>query len=190
VADAGRGHTVCALDCWPCHLGWWMANTWQWQVFATLTHRDPEEIGSSFTHLGVGGAERQLIRWWDHSVRPRAPGAFAWFQMEAHKARPTPHWHGLVGGVPSDLQRSDLWAEWFNAPRGGMARIEPVRDADGVALYVAKYVTKDMGKPWFLGNLRDARRLPSDLLPAGKENDDRRSHLYNSITTHEVGGHA
>jgi len=167
-----------------------MANTWRWQVFATLTHRDPEDVGSPFTHLGVGGAERQLIRWWDHSVRPRAPGAFAWFQMEAHKARSTPHWHGLVGGVPSDLQRSDLWAEWFDAPRGGMARIEPVRDADGVALYVAKYVTKDLGKPWFLGNLRDARRLPAGLLPAGKESDDRRSHLYNSITTDEVGGHA
>ena len=65
-----------------------------------------------------------------------------------------------------------------------------VRDADGVALYVAKYVTKDLGKPWFLGNLRDARRLPTGLLPAGKENDDRRSHLYNSITTDEVGGDA
>ncbi len=167
-----------------------MAHTWRWQVFATLTHRDPEGPGSTFTHVGVGGAERQLLRWWDKSVRPRAPGAFAWFQMEAHKARPTPHWHGLLGGLPSDLRRSDIWSEWFNAHRGGQARIEPIADVDGVALYVAKYVTKDRGKPWFLGNLRDARRLPSGLLPAGKDDDDRRSDLYKWITTDEVGGHA
>ena len=67
-------------------------------------------------------------------------------------------------------------------------------DSQGYGAYwftfLAKYVTKDLGKPWFLGNLRDARRLPTGLLPAGKENDDRRSHLYNSITTDEVGGHA
>ena len=167
-----------------------MANTWPWQIFATLTHRDPEDSQGTFTHLGIGGAERQLIRWWDRSLRPRAPGAFAWFQMEAHKARRTPHWHGLIGGLPSDLQRTDIWSEWFHARRGGMARIEPVRDTNGVALYVAKYVTKDMGKPWLLGNLRDARRLTHGLLPAGKDEDARRSDLYNWITTDEVGGHA
>src|SRR5439155_27225122 len=102
-----------------------MANTWQWQVFATLTHRDPEELRGSYTHVGVGGAERQLVRRWDRYIRPRATGAFAWFQMEAPKARPTPHWHGLIGGLPSDLQRSDIWSEWFKAPRGGLARLEP-----------------------------------------------------------------
>jgi hypothetical protein len=34
------------------------------------------------------------------------------------------------------------------------------------------------------------RRLSRGLLPAGKDEDDRRSHLNNSITTDEVGGHA
>lgn len=37
---------------------------------------------------------------------------------------------------------------------------------------------------------RAVRRLRYGLLPAGKDEDDRRSHLNNSITTDEVGGHA
>lgn len=37
---------------------------------------------------------------------------------------------------------------------------------------------------------RAVRRLRDGLLPAGKDEDDRRSHLKNSITTDEVGGHA
>lgn len=154
---------------------------------AGLRDTDPPRSRGTFTHVGVGGAERQLIRWWDRSVRPRAPGAFGWFQMEAHRARPTPHWHGLIGGLPPDLQRSDIWSEWFHAARGGLARIEPIRDANGVALYVAKYVTKDMGKPWFLGNLRDAHRLRPGLLPAGEDEDDRRSHLKHTIAANAVG---
>lgn len=37
---------------------------------------------------------------------------------------------------------------------------------------------------------RPVRRLQDGLLPAGKDDDDRRSHLNNTITTDEVGGHA
>ena len=41
-----------------------------------------------------------------------------------------------------------------------------------------------------LGNLRDARRLGRGLLPAGEDDDDRRSNLNKSIAANEVGGHA
>lgn len=40
------------------------------------------------------------------------------------------------------------------------------------------------------GTTRRMNRLPYGLLPAGEDEDDRRTHLYNETATNEVGGYA
>jgi len=84
-------------------LGRWMADTWQWDAFVTLTFRDPpptpENAARGYTRIGARGGENALLDWLHKSVVPRAPGAFWWFVEEHHQFRSTPHFHGLLGGV-------------------------------------------------------------------------------------------
>jgi hypothetical protein len=156
--------------------GRWIAETWDWSVFATLTFRDVVAQRSrsqptktrrgrpllpnipGWTRLGVRGAEKQLRHWVHDELRPRAPGAFCWFAMESKRNGTSPHFHGLIGGIPDDLRRDELWRAWFE--RNGIARVEPIESAIAVPTYVAKYVLKDQGhggKLYTFG-LEDARR--------------------------------
>jgi hypothetical protein len=148
--------------------GVWLAARAPWQLFVTLTLGDRAfgQRSAGATHIGVAGAERFLRGWFRNSVRSRSYAygttAYAVFAMEAHSWRSTPHFHGLVGGVPrwmeydvaaahamKDYGRSFIWAEWDRAH--GMARMERVRESVSVAGYVSKYVTKGAGKLYAFG---------------------------------------
>lgn len=159
--------------------GEWLAGRAPWQLFVTLTVKDLEYDGgknvslSGFTHVGVAGSERFLRSWFRNSVRTRAASsglrAYGAFALEQHRDRVTPHFHGLLGGLPSWLvtdtavgratggtQGGFLWRDWFRDH--GRARIEPIRGvvgdghvAAGAARYAAKYMTKDSGKFYALG---------------------------------------
>ena len=150
--------------------GEWLGNRAPWQLFATLTVKDlPGYV------VGVSGAERFLRDWFANSIRTRtrstsgASTAYAAFALEQHRDRVSPHFHGLVGGLPEwmvndvglglatrDRSRSYLWREWY--AEHGRARLEPIQGvvgdsnaAVGCARYASKYMLKDMGKLYAFG---------------------------------------
>jgi hypothetical protein len=145
-------------------LGKWMAATWRWDAFVTLTFRDPaptaENAARGYSCVGSRGGEKALLRWLHESVVPRAPGAYWWFVEEHHRYRSTPHFHGLLGGVQS-LRREEVWRAWFMD--WGMARVEPISDSEAVATYCAKYIHKGTGRMWTSRGLRASARNVQDF---------------------------
>lgn len=160
------GNTVAPPLAYPANAsdyGDWIAGNWRWQLFATLTFRDPVESGTH-TAIGFRHAERELGKWWKSSIRERSQTAYAFFSMEPHRDRSTPHFHGLLGGLPPYLVRDAmlgrfghdpaqdyLWREWFESR--GIARIDVVDSVVPAAHYVAKYMLKGSGKLYAFGSL-------------------------------------
>lgn len=144
-------------------LGRWLANRWSWDAFATLTFRDPPptnyNLARRYTAVGRQYAEHALRRWLRDMVRSQAPGARWWFVEEPHRGRSTPHLHGLLGGI-RHTDWSLMWEAWWR--RCGLARIEPVRRADAVAVYVAKYVNKGDGRIWMGGLMPTSPWFPGE----------------------------
>lgn len=128
-------------------LGTWIAETWVWQLFFTVTLKDHETGYRAGTPVGVRKAELLLDRWLKGSVATRGPAPYWWAAMESHRWRSTPHFHGLIGGLDPGTLRSAMWADWRASDElAGRAQIVPVRDEVGAAVYVAKYINKGLGK--------------------------------------------
>lgn len=181
MGNYNSGNTALALSPYPAKAadyGVWMAKNWDWQLFVTLTFRDPEPLlrrRITNPNVGIGKAEGELKRWWKASIRERAHKSFGMFTMEPHADRLTPHFHGLIGGLPPGVVRDALWGrisrdpsaeylwrEWF--VDRGRAKIEPVDSATPAAVYVAKYMLKGLGKLYALGSLGDGYRPDVDLM--------------------------
>lgn len=154
--------------------GAWLAGAKRWQVFFTGTTRDltfTRRGETGFTAPGTGTVERMIKRYWRDSIRTRshtAAGAFA-FEYKRESRGVTPHVHGVISGLPWDVMRdlalsrinhsasardgSDyLWREWYQERFGGHARVDVIEDVARVSGYVAKYITKDLGKMYLLGD--------------------------------------
>lgn len=161
----GQTYTAAALE-----LGKWLSSEWSWQMFATLDFANVDDVrrkkgarnvdramrsrlGSvDWSAVGISAAETQLNYWLERSVLPRAPHAYWWFAIEAHKFRTTPHFHGLLGGVRG-TEWSEMWEDWYNGC--GSGRLVPIRNSDAVGVYVAKYVNKGIGKVYTSPGLAD-----------------------------------
>lgn len=161
----GQTYTTAALE-----MGKWIAREWRWDMFATLDFalvsdirkkkgaRDVDRamrsrLGSvDWSAVGISAAETQLSYWLERSVTSRAPHAYWWFAIEAHKFRTTPHFHGLIGGVRGAEWR-DMWEDWYEGC--GSGRLVPIRNNDAAAVYVAKYVNKGIGKVYTSPGLED-----------------------------------
>lgn len=128
---------------------------YSWTYFVTLTFRrrcDPNSaLTKSLRFLKESGAIRVA--------------AF----IEPHQSG-DPHMHGLVWygdalpGLASagQIASTTLCDLWFARPAGGLARASVVRNAQGAAHYVAKYVTKCTDKrefPWTLWGPAHAWRI-------------------------------
>tara|TARA_Y100000310_G_C20609430_1_gene777232 strand:+ start:877 stop:1116 length:240 start_codon:yes stop_codon:yes gene_type:complete len=61
------------------------------------------------------------------------------------------HLHSLVGGEGAGNIKA-AWADWFNNPYGGRARIELYNPEKGASFYISKYVTKTLGEWEVLGS--------------------------------------
>jgi hypothetical protein len=109
------------------------------------------------TYYGVSHTERLLQLWAAGAIESR--GGYWWAALENHRARPTPHVHGIAGGFNDDPMRIALWNEWRSLGLGaGRAEIVPIRNAAGVATYVGKYVNKGLGKIYTGGELELRKR--------------------------------
>lgn len=148
-------------------LGLWMAETWHWSIFFTLTVRDHSTGYRAGLPRGVHASEKLLAAWTAGSVEAR--GGYWWAAMESHRWRSTPHFHGLAGGFYEDPSRIAMWAEWRALTWEGLdadgrpicarAQLVPVRDAGAVGVYVAKYVSKGLGKIYTGGELVSRKKV-------------------------------
>jgi hypothetical protein len=148
-------------------LGTWIAETWDWSLFWTLTVRDHYEGHRAGLPRGVTASEKLLMAWAVGSIESR--GGYWWAGMESHAGRSTPHFHGLAGGFYEAPSRTAMWAEyraltWEGVDENGRAvsarcQVVPIKDAAGVSIYVAKYVNKGLGKLYTGGKLEDRKRL-------------------------------
>jgi hypothetical protein len=68
-----------------------------------------------------------------------APDLSCFYAVEQNPSRDGHHVHALIGNT-RELRRKAIWRAWFE--RYGRNRIEPIRSADDVAGYCAKYVCK------------------------------------------------
>lgn len=150
-------------------LGLWIADTWEWSIFFTLTVLDHQSGHRAGLPRGVTASERLLTQWAKGSIEGR--GGYWWAGMESHANRVTPHFHGLAGGFTEVPSRTAMWAEWRALTWEGIdpetgraiaarAQVVPINDATGVAVYVAKYVNKGLGKVYTGGELEHRKREP------------------------------
>lgn len=91
-------------------LGVWLAETWEWSIFFTLTVADHMSGPRKGLPRGVGASERLLLRWTWGSIVQR--GGYWIAAMEMHAFRVTPHFHGLAGGFDEEPSRVAMWREY------------------------------------------------------------------------------
>ena len=114
-------------------MGDWVDGLAKWQCVAHLTFRweasvwSCERVYKKFMRAGRPGLPS--MHWVSH-----------FYALEHNPSRDGFHVHALWCDC-LHLQRSEVWRNWFH--RYGRNRIEPVRNKDDVADYVAKYVTKE-----------------------------------------------
>ena len=149
-------------------LGLWIAETWSWSIFFTLTVLDHQTGYRAGLPRGVAASERLLTQWATGSIEGR--GGYWWAGIESHANRVTPHFHGLAGGFTEEPSRTAMWGEWRaltwegTDPETGRAiaaraQIVPIEDATGVAVYVAKYINKGLGKFYTGGELERRKSI-------------------------------
>ena len=148
-------------------MGLWIAETWEWSIFFTLTVLDHQRGYRAGQPRGVSASERLLTQWAKGSIEGR--GGYWWAGIESHANRVTPHFHGLAGGFNEEPSRIAMWNEWRaltwegTDPESGRAiaaraQVVPIDDATGVAVYVAKYINKGLGKFYIGGELEKRKR--------------------------------
>lgn len=152
-------------------LGVWLAETWQWSLFFTLTVADHLSGPRKGLPRGVTASERLLLRWAWGSIESR--GGYWIASMETHAFRVTPHFHGLAGGFDEEPSRVAMWREYRELTYEGTdaegrelaarAQVVPIVDRVRSAIYVAKYVCKSEGKIYTGGELDHRKASNSGL---------------------------
>jgi hypothetical protein len=143
--------------------GRWLDDIADWEWYATLTFRDPEnprypgwtKIGWKFAH--------NALRSFNHALVMELPGINAiWVSVMEVQRRGVPHWHMLIANVSS--QRRMFWVDWW-FEHYGIARILPYDPELGARYYLGKYLTKEIADIQFSPLLRG--RLPKLVSASG-----------------------
>jgi len=148
--------------------GDWLSESWEWDLFVTLTHdpdptrgKAPDGTGGH-TAYGWAASEshwRSFIREVERQGSPR--GTF-WFRgREPNPARYGTHFHALIGGLGGvDVARLAPLREWWWT-RYGFNRIVQYEPGRGAGHYVGKYVAKQLGDLTFSPNAGQFQRKDS-----------------------------
>lgn len=137
----------------------WLAELKDWDFYATLTY-DPSfgplgrETRAPWAKPPSSGACQRHIQSYVADLTKEIPGDVgAVFALEYTKLG-WPHFHGLIScGSKSQRNFETVFRAWWN--RRGYVKIARVnKDSKGdIAGYCAKYVTKEDGEMYFLGDL-------------------------------------
>jgi hypothetical protein len=122
--------------------GKWIDGMGDWQWYATLTFRDPEnpkypfwsKVGWKFAQNALNSFNAGLIDL-EHAQNP------VWVAVMELQKRGVPHWHALVANVGQ--HRRMAWVDWWYA-HYGIARILPYQQELGARYYLGKYLTKEV----------------------------------------------
>ena len=130
--------------------GTWISGLAEWELFVTLTFRDPiYRPGSNWTRPGWRQAKNAWAQFTDFIMSDSAGGR--WVRcLEMQPRRGTPHIHGLVSGVDSNLSIKYV-RDWAHR-RYGLSRITKYDPTLGAAWYITKYVDGDAFDIEFGGN--------------------------------------
>jgi hypothetical protein len=133
-------------DAW----GQWISGLADWDLFVTLTFRDPVyRPGSNWTRPGWRQAKQAWAQFTDLIMSDCAAGR--WVRcFELQKWRGAPHIHALVSGVDPDLNIKDA-RDWAYH-QYGLARITQYDPNLGAAWYISKYVESHTFDIEFGGN--------------------------------------
>ena len=131
--DEAALHVLRTCEKWEVEV--WVDKLAAWDVWFTGTFRWPVfrvDVASGITE-----------RFMAHNV----PARPVFYAVEWHPGGHGCHVHALIASSGS-CYRSGLWRAWFG--RYGRARVEPVRHADQVSSYCAKYCVKQaFSKGWW-----------------------------------------
>jgi len=131
-------------------MGDWLADMAKWDLYGTLTY-DPKRCrlipgrrDGERSMPGMDVVKAHAFRWLRQGpVAVGRPVTAAVVGIERHKSG-WPHMHTLVK-FPAGVQKGDLAGmgqAWYR--EHGFAKLELPRSRDDVAIYVAKYVSKDI----------------------------------------------
>lgn len=137
-------------------LGKWLEGKADWNWYATLTFRNPEnprypgwdKVGWKFAHNALGSLNNALIRMED-GQNP------VWVAVMELQVRGVPHWHALVANVEGERRLS--WMDWW-FEHYGIARILEYKHELGARYYLGKYLTKQ------IADIRFSPALQADIL--------------------------
>lgn len=137
-------------------MGEWLEGMADWDWYATLTFRDPQDPRfPNWSQVGWNSAQTALRHF--NSALVDATGSNPlWVGCMELQSRGVPHWHMLVGNV-SD-QRRMSWVDWWYE-HYGIARVLPYDRQLGARYYLGKYLTK---------RLSDIRFSPALMAELGR----------------------
>ena len=105
----------------------WVQGLSAWNTFETITF------------VRALSVQRVVARYQDIHDR-YCPGVPYFFAVERNPSRDGHHVHAMLA-APRSMRRDKLWSVCF--ANCGRTRIEPIRCANGVVTYCAKYVSKE-----------------------------------------------
>lgn len=112
--------------------GEWL-KSWQWEAWGTLTFKDP-----NYTHEAASRAFGRFTRWLQREGNPDV----SHFVGHEIGSLGRLHMHCLLGSLAPMTSRSALWRWWFT--HYGRAEIKGYDPEQGAAVYVSKYVSKEL----------------------------------------------
>jgi len=122
--------------------GHWVDGMTDWEWYATLTFRDPEDPRfPGWTRIGWQSALKALRSFHNALVGELDYINPVWVAVGETQQRGTPHWHLLVANVAD--QRRMSWLDWW-FERYGIARVLPYQAELGARYYLGKYLTKQL----------------------------------------------
>lgn len=112
--------------------GEWL-KTWEWESWGTLTFRD-----DGYSHEAATRSFGRFVAWLQREGNPNV----SWFVGHEIGSLGRLHLHCLLGSLAPITSRRALWRWWFE--RYGRCELRGYDPEQGAAVYVSKYVTKEL----------------------------------------------
>lgn len=113
--------------------GEWL-KSWKWEAWGTLTFKD-----DGYSHEAATRAFGRFVHW----LRAEGNPLVSYFVGHEVGKFGRLHMHVLLGALAPMTSRTALWSWWFT--RYGRCELRGYDPEKGAAMYVSKYVSKQLG---------------------------------------------